>query len=425
MLIPVLSVLHNATTMLFGIFISAFLLGVKQNKKNLRLLFSFFCVEGILYLLSAFLFGADFSNQIYPVIYPFIIHLPLTVFLVFYYKFSWLSGITSVCSTYLCCQISNWIGLLVLSLTGKEWCYYFFRILTTLTVFFILSRFVCHTTAAIFAKNRRALGIICFLPFLYYVFDYASTKFSSLLYSGNKAIVEFMGFAFCIAYFMFLLVYFKQYEQAREASQYNSLMELQLSSIRNEAEHVKASEQTLSILRHDMRHHLSIILTMLQNDSVDKVTEYIKEIGAGYDDTILVAYCKNEIVNAILSIYHNRFQERGITLNCDIICESITFSEIAFCAILSNALENAMHALENVPPEKKWASLTISTKDNSLLLQLENPTENMPEFVDGVPVSSREGHGIGVRSIIYYVEQLHGQWYFSVSEGSFFLRVII
>ena len=84
-----------------------------------------------------------------------------------------------------------------------------------------------------------------------------------------------------------------------------------------------------------------------------------------------------------------------------------------------------MHALENVPPEKKWASLTISTKDNSLLLQLENPTAHIPKFVDGIPVSSREGHGIGVKSIIYYVEQLHGQWYFSFSKGSFFLRVII
>lgn len=425
MLIPVLTLLHNATTMLFGIYISAFLLGVKQNQRNLRLLFLFFCAEGALYLLSTLLFGEDFANHIYPKIYPFIIHLPLTAFLVFYYKFSWLSSVTSVCSTYLCCQISNWIGLFVLSLTGKEWCYYCSRILTTLIVFFLLSHFVCHTTAAIFAKNRRALGTICFLPFMYYIFDYASTKFSSLLYSGNKAIVEFMGFAFCIAYFMFLLVYFKQYEQTQEVEQYNCLMELQLSSIQNEVEHVKTSKQTLSILRHDMRHHLGIILTMLQNDSADAVAEYIREIGISYDDTALTTYCKNEITNAILSIYHQRFQERGITLNCDITCESITFSETAFCAILSNALENAMHALENVSPEKKWANLTISTRDTSLLLQLENPTDHIPKFVDGIPVSSREGHGIGVKSIIYYVEQLHGQWYFSVSEGSFFVRIII
>ena len=84
-----------------------------------------------------------------------------------------------------------------------------------------------------------------------------------------------------------------------------------------------------------------------------------------------------------------------------------------------------MHALENVSPEKKWANLTISTRDTSLLLQLENPADHIPKFVDGIPVSSREGHGIGVKSIIYYVEQLHGQWYFSVSEGSFFVRIII
>ena len=64
-------------------------------------------------------------------------------------------------------------------------------------------------------------------------------------------------------------------------------------------------------------------------------------------------------------------------------------------------------------------------KAGYLLIQLENPVEKIPEFVDGVPVSNRDGHGIGVKSIIYYVEQLHGQCHFSVSEHCFVLRIII
>ena len=60
-----------------------------------------------------------------------------------------------------------------------------------------------------------------------------------------------------------------------------------------------------------------------------------------------------------------------------------------------------------------------------ILFQLENPVEKIPAFVDGVPVSTRNGHGIGVRSIIYYVEQLHGQCHFSIVDHCFVLRIII
>lgn len=86
---------------------------------------------------------------------------------------------------------------------------------------------------------------------------------------------------------------------------------------------------------------------------------------------------------------------------------------------------NSMHALEQLESPSKWARLTLSQKKNHILFQLENPVEKIPAFVDGVPVSTRNGHGIGVRSIIYYVEQLHGQCHFSIVDHCFVLRIII
>lgn len=425
MLVDILSLIHNATTLLFGVFISAFLLGVKQNRKNIAILFLFFSCEGILYLSNAFLFGTTFSNQIYPIIYPFIIHLPLTLFLTLYYKYPLMSSFISVLSAYMCCQISNWIGIFILTITNAEWCYYLIRIIVTIITFFLLCQFVCQTTESIFSGDKRELCVVGFFPFVYYIFDYISTKFSTLLYSGNKVIVEFMSFAFCIAYLVFLLVYFKEYTQMQEAKQYSNLMELQLLSIQNEIEYVKTTKHTLSILKHDTRHHLNILLTLLQNNNTDKAIDYISKLNKVYDDTTFTTYSKNEMLNSILSIYQMRFIEKGFTLNCNISCENNIFSEIAFCAILSNALENAMHALETITIEKKWATLTISNNENHLLLKLENPIEQIPKFIDGIPVSKKKGHGIGVKSIVYYVEQLNGQWNFSVLDNSFILRIII
>ncbi len=420
--IEFLSMTHDLTTLLFGIYISAFFLGVRQNLKNTVTLFLLFCSEGLAYLFVSQIVNDTFARQIYPLI----VHLPLALFLYLYYKYPLLSCFISVFSAYLCCQVSTWIGLFVLTLTGQDWCYYAARITTTIVTFFLLCRFVCRTTAAVFAKEKRELCVIGFLPLMYYIFDYATTKFSSLLYSGNKAVVEFMSFAFCIAYLIFLLVYYKEFEKKQEIRQYSDLMEIQLLSIQKEIDQVRNSKQELSILRHDMRHHLNILLTLLQGEAAEPARRYIKEIGAAYDETIIEQYSRNEMINSVISIYQMRFSNKGFTLHCEIRTgETLHCPDLAICTILSNALENAMHSLENLESGDKWTRLSLTQKDHQLLLEIENPVDKMPRFIDGIPASAQKGHGIGVKSIVYYVEQLHGQYHFSVLNHTFILRIIV
>lgn len=422
MAIQILSFIHNLTTMLFGIFISAFFLGVKQNAKNILTLSLVFSFEGIIYITSFLLFGMTFTDHLYAVI----VHLPLILFLNLYYKYPVFSACVSVFSAYLCCQLSNWTGLLFLTVTDTQWCYYAARIMTTVVSFVLLSRFVCQTTEAIFAKDIRELSIIGFLPSVYYVSDYAFTKLSSLLYSGNKLVVEFMGFSFCITYLAFLFIYFHEYENKQEIKRYSDLMEMQLASIQKEIEQIKTSKQKLAILRHDMRHHLNIILTQLQNNNIRAATDHIQDISDAYDDTMIITYCQNETINSVISIYSDRFADRDITLNCNIsVGKSLPCSNTAICTILSNALENSMHALEEMDIGEKWTNLIISIKENHLLLQIENPVLKIPRFVNGIPTSGKKGHGIGVKSIVHYVESLNGQYQFSICGHLFILKIII
>ena len=422
MLLKVLSFTYYTIAILFGFYISAFFLGVKQNRKNILTLFLLALFEGILYMVVLCLMGRAINDQ-----YVIILHLMLIVSLVLYYKYSVVSSCVSVFSAYLCCQLSNWIGLLVWMITGEEWSYYVSQSVITVIVFFLLCRYVCHTTEIIFARDTRELYIIGFLPTVYYLFDYFFAKLSGLLYSGNKVLVEFMGFVFCISYLVFLIVYFREYEKRQEMKRYSDLMEMQFLSIQKEIKQVKRSKQKLSILRHDMRHHLNIILIQLQNDNVEKAIDYIEAIGDSSDDTTIMTYCKNEIINSVVSIYQTWFAEKEIALKCDISVGEgeLPCPDMAIGTILSNALENSMHALEEMDMEEKWINLSVCEKKDHLLLEIENPIVQIPRFVDGVPTSGKKGHGIGVKSIVYYVEQLKGQCHFSATDHSFVLRIII
>lgn len=408
--------------MVFGVLISAFFLGVKQNIRNLLILLGFSALEGILTLIGFLLFGERFTRYCYALT----IHLPLIMFLVSYYKYSIVSSCISVFSAYLCCQLSSWVGLLMLWVTKAQWCYYTSRILVTIITFVLLCRFVCHITKTIFIRDTGELYIIGLVPTVYYISDYTFTKLSNLLYSGSKLIVEVTGFVLCLSYFAFLCIYFHEYEQELDIQRYNELMHIQISSIEKEIKQVKQNKQKLAILRHDMRHHLHILLTHLQSNNTGKAVHYIQEIINTYEDTVITTYCKNETINAVISIYHTRFIENGISLHCDIAMNKLLpCPDTAICTILSNALENSMHALNQMDTEEKWVRLIISQKGNHLLLHIENPVRHVPKFVDGIPSSNRKGHGIGVKSIVYYIEQLNGQYHFAVSDNRFILRIII
>ena len=170
---------------------------------------------------------------------------------------------------------------------------------------------------------------------------------------------------------------------------------------------------------------MNILHMMIGNGNTDGALEYINKTVGTYDDTVITRHCHKEMIKSVISIYKMKFYDRGIELRCNINCNDVPFSEIDFCAILSNSLENSMHAVEGMTDDKKWAELTISEKNDTVLLRLQNPTASIPKFMGGVPVSTKEGHGIGVKSIIHYVEKLNGQWHFSVSDNTFIMQVII
>ena len=418
----VLNITHNAITLLFGVYISAAFLGILMNRRNILILLAFSACVGAVNAAVFALFGAAFTEKIYPLI----IHIPLVLFLTLFYKYKAILCALSVLTAYLCCQISNWIGLLFLTITHLEWVYYIARIATTITVFIVLIMFVSEATAQLMQKPTKTLLIFGMLPFIYYLFDYSAGVYTSLLYSGTEVIVEFLAFAICVFYIIFLLVYFKQYEEKQEAEQRNRLIKMQRTQSEKEIEAIKRSEYAISILRHDMRHFLLNISAYIDNNEIDKAKEYINEIISSTNQTATQKYCKNEIVNMILSSHENKIRENDIHFQHSIqLPQELPISDVNLTSILSNALENAILAVLPLEKERREIKLDLHMNDHKLLISIKNTFAQMPEIADGLPKSSTPGHGLGTQSIRYVTEKLNGNCQFMIKDQWFILRVII
>ena len=422
MLLQILTYTHHLTTMLFGIFLSAFFLGVKQNKKNVCILLGGGAVSGLFFLICNTVFGSLFTEAVYPIF----VHLPLFLLLVFYYRFRWLPSIISIMTAYLCCQFSNWAGIFALSLSGLEWVYYLVRIIVTVAVFAFLSRYLCQTTALLFAKSDRELYILGAMPFVYYVFDYSTTKFSMLLYSGNKVVVEFLAFAMCISYVIFLFVYFQEYELKNRAEQYGQLTNMQLNSLHSEIEQVRSSEHRMKILRHDMRHHLNMIGSLLDVGQPEKAREYIGRVRSDIESITPKRFCENATVNLLCSSFAEKAARTGVSLTIDAkLPPSLSISDTEICTLLSNGLENALNAASKMDEGCRWVNLSCSFKLNKLLIEIRNPYMGDIKLNDGLPAASSEGHGYGCRSIRTIVQNHGGLCEFSPEDGVFLLRLML
>ena len=216
-----------------------------------------------------------------------------------YYKYNATISILSILTAYLCCQISNWIGIAAFALTNQQWIYYSVRICITAIVFVLLIHYVSDITAQLLQKPTRSLMILGFMPFVYYIFDYVTSIYTSLLYSGLEIVGEFLGFVLCLTYLMFLFLYFKEYEANKEAEQRNQIIEMKRVQSEKELEALHRSERAVSILRHDMRHFLLSISSYIENNENEKALDYINEVIHTSDKTALQRYCKNTIFSNI------------------------------------------------------------------------------------------------------------------------------
>lgn len=417
-----LGMLNNSTLLLFGVFVSAAILRIPFYKKNIVILLIFCIGVNAVQVVSYSIIGLKATYWLYPVL----THLTSVLLFCLYYKRKVLSSLFAVMSAYLCCQLSKWLSMLVLVLTGKLWAAYGIRAAITVFLGYLIIRYFASSIAVILTKPFKTVLIFSILPAAYYLFDYVATVYTNLLYSGSEVVFEFLPFVLCVAYLIFSVVYFSEYEEKCEAEQHNRLMEMKRSQSEKEIEAIKRSQYAVSLLRHDMRHFMNNIVSYIEQGDTEKAKSYICEIIASADKTDMKKYCENEIVNMILSSYENEIGEKGISFHHSIqIPAKLPVSDVDITSILSNGIENAIHAVSELDPEKRSIMLDLRMNDDKLLLSIKNPYAHGVDMLDGIPQAKGAGHGLGTHSIKYVTEKLNSNCQFVAKDGQFALRVVL
>lgn len=417
-----ISLLNNVSVSFFGGILSASFCDALDTRKKRWIFVCCMLLFPLLQGLVYFRWGSEFMREIYPLV----VHFPLLL-LLYALTGRLLWPLFSILTAYLCCQLRRWMALFAVAvLSGGQPMQDFFELFFTLPLLLFLLRYASPLARQLSNYPAKAQCQFGSIPLVYYVFDYITSVYTDMLTSGDPVVVEFMPFVCCAAYLVFLLYNSVKERTQNQLKQAQKSLGIQLNQAVREIDALRESQMLASQYRHDMRHHLQYVSACIENGQEDQAQAYINGICKEIEAQKVERYCENETANLILSAFAGRAKKEGIQMKVKGTLPSfIIVSDSDLCVLLSNALENALHACQPFAAEKETCVIDVQfyNRDGRLFLQIENPCGDHIPFENGIPVSHEPGHGIGVQSICAIVERYGGMCTFLVQNHHFILRL--
>lgn len=203
--------------------------------------------------------------------------------------------------------------------------------------------------------------------------------------------------------------------QTQQAEQYYSAL----------TNHIQAVRQ----MQHDSRHHLRVLSSYAHDGAYDRLRQYLDTLVEQSSSLNDALYCANYTANILLAFYAEQARNEGVAFHCDAqIPAEIPCAPTDLCAILGNALQNALDACAcQGPEEERHISLLIRMVGNNLTIEIKNSFDGKILQRDGQMLSRKEGsgHGLGLPSIKRIVARYQGYCGLTIEKREFILRAVL
>lgn len=266
----------------------------------------------------------------------------------------------------------------------------------------------------------------CFVPIGYNILVYSLARYDYNINDHPTRIVLFLS-VLCV--YSLLLGFFRHTREMEAMQRERDVLELQMQAASKQIVTLQSSSDQAALYRHDMRHQLALLSCFLSDGDLKGAVTYLKQAQEDIDTITPVCYCRNHTVNLILSHFVDQAEKLGVSLLPEAnLSPRLGVSETELCALLSNALENAISAVSKLENAAlRSVNLTIDENRDKLLVMVQNPYSGALEMKNGIPVSpsARDGHGFGCHSMVAMTEKQGGFCTFKAENGLFTLRLAL
>lgn len=271
-------------------------------------------------------------------------------------------------------------------------------------------------------------GILSLLPCSLLLFTAAIAFYPVHIIKNPSRIILFylLAAVIVIIYISIFQYLFMQYRL--QFTRHNmELLTLQVDNLKEMISEREASMEAIRIERHDMRHRAQVVSSLLENGNTDAALELLYTYQAQQISTpSQTRYCSNPVLNTVLSSYLGQAKRTHISLETRLsIPDKLPADAVELSIVFANALENAITACRKLPEAER--KITIKCIHHpSFMLEISNTYAKTVSFSkDQLPISDKNGHGIGSRSIVAFCKKYDAYYSFCTKNGWFILKVVM
>ncbi len=132
----------------------------------------------------------------------------------------------------------------------------------------------------------------------------------------------------------------------------------------------KETSEKISKIKHNIKNQIQIAYATFQQNEIEGFN-ILKQIEEEVQDVKTVQYCKNNMLNAILSV--KLAEAKKLDINIELVVDSaitLSMEDLDICDMFSNMIDNSIEAVKNV--ENRNIKIYIYQKTKYLIIKCEN-----------------------------------------------------
>lgn len=279
-----------------------------------------------------------------------------------------------------------------------------------------------------FVSNKFA-NIITFYSIIIFLFLNNYYKFNPYDNHSNE-ILNSLFFIFIII-LSYIIIFMAIYYANR-----NIELEYKFNIIGPQIELQKQNYKTLSkslesyyAFKHDIRHHLLTIKSLIDTKNYAAASEYLKKFNETEIGQNIGTLCKNFTVDSILKYYMNIALKNNIDFKVNAnIPQDINIDDLELSVVIGNCVENAIEACNNITyGGKKYINVKAEIKGSQLVIKIINSFNGQVIEEGNVIKTSKSGeeHGIGLSNVRNIVQKYKGYFNVKHDDKEFEVHIIM
>ena len=230
---------------------------------------------------------------------------------------------------------------------------------------------------------------------------------------GQMLAMYFLGLAslFCI------LFSYKKLQQNFRLGTELSLLEQQEHSLNQYVEEAKTRYDETKSFRHDIRNHIAVVKKLLQNGKLEEAITYMEDLDDMAEKMSFPCSTNNPVVDILVGNKLGIAKSMGIDVDYSLLLPyPCGIRDIDICIVLSNALDNAIHAVKSLDAGmEKYIRVSGRIQGDFLMMEIQNSFQGKGAFKKGT----------GLLNVKKVAERYGGAMSIETQENVFVLHVLL